>query len=1080
MNPKWKRLFTATLSLCLSLLIILPLCPFVLAEEGSSSNKTPTILTEEEFKEMFLSDSVYRNINLPDSIVGLWVHPGTDLLAQENNTDQSFQEEVSELLKKASSYGINTLYLNTSTELGTILEGLELEQDPMMADLSFDPVSYFIEEAKKAGFYVICTLDLLRFTILEETAVFDYLNTSAVDLAVKRAQNFAMMYEPDGVLLTNYYNPTTQTAFSSYWNSGSGIGLEAELTEQTSGLLDGVSYAIKLSNFDLAIGLLCDPVWANLSTDNAGSKTSAGFEMKTGANLDLPGLLENKTVDFVLVDAPHAITDLQVPLQEVFTWWADLTAKHDFLLTYRFHNEFACTEKEGFSSPDQIVRQVMAAENTGYYSGCCLTSLQALDLNLQNNTQVLIKHLREGLSSDLILKDLHMTRPTKQSFITYDNSVQFTGTSDPNFPLLVNGESVEVTAEGNFSLTYTLKTGVNTFTLEHKSTSVTYTITKKIRILDSIAPSGDIAANGNMTLTFSAMAYEGSVCELLINGAVIPMEMMEIEGDHEENRENAYRTYVAYYTLPEATEVVQNLGEYQIKATYNGSSEVRDGGIITLNAKLPPPEDSSEEESSAPPDSSSVPEVSTPDEPESSQPETSLPDEPSLPPEEESSEVTSETTPPPSNPGTKIEYASDTGTFAAPGTIVKVVDTQENGWVETLQTTTLDNWATPLVYYYVPGTYDYVNGKMLTIQWSGETIHYYNLCSGRRIFVIDTEAVTDQTLITGVVNNRLDDFSIDGSGKFTTLTFKMTYPVNPVISLEGVDFSVNTASNHTVRQFNPTHLLIEIPYIGDVPTFDMPEGSLFDRVLVQRVTDPESGIRKLQFKLYFKNGKAFSGVSSKLNEKGELVISVRNKMSIQPAENQFGYSLEGVKIGITPGHGGGDIGASGFGGVNEVDLNFAISDLVGKYLEEAGAEVVQLPRNITDRTEGLIFKMENARAIEPDILLCLHHNSSSSSSACGTETYYYAPFTQPLAEAVNDRLAAVYPVMYGYSSSYFNRGDKYAPKYMCRDMRFPAILVEYGFVNNPTEFAHLSKAENQDLLAKATVLGIIDYILAQQ
>ena len=141
MNPKWKRLFTATLSLCLSLLIILPLCPFVLAEEGSSSNKTPTILTEEEFKEMFLSDSVYRNINLPDSVVGLWVHPGTDLLAQDNNTDQSFQEEVSELLKKASSYGINTLYLNTSTEIGTILEGLELEQDPMMADLSFDPAS---------------------------------------------------------------------------------------------------------------------------------------------------------------------------------------------------------------------------------------------------------------------------------------------------------------------------------------------------------------------------------------------------------------------------------------------------------------------------------------------------------------------------------------------------------------------------------------------------------------------------------------------------------------------------------------------------------------------------------------------------------------------------------------------------------------------------------------------------------------------------------------------------------------------------------------------------------------------------
>ena len=344
----------------------------------------------------------------------------------------------------------------------------------------------------------------------------------------------------------------------------------------------------------------------------------------------------------------------------------------------------------------------------------------------------------------------------------------------------------------------------------------------------------------------------------------------------------------------------------------------------------------------------------------------------------------------------------------------------------------------------------------------------------------DCKVITDQKLRDAVVNNRLNRFSMAVSGKNTLLTFDLAHPVSAVISLAGVEYSANQPMDHTVRKYDPTYLLVEIPYIGDIPKITVPAGSTFEKVTANRVTDPESGIRKLQFKLYFKKGKAFSGVSTYLDDKGRLIVSVRNKMNIQKADNPFGYRLDGVRIGITPGHGGGDIGASGFGGINEVDLNFAVADLVGKYLSSIGADVVQLPRDITDRKEGLHLKMENARKIHPDILLCPHHNSSASSSNSGTETYYYAPFTQPMAYCINSRIAAAYPDMYGYTSSSFNRGAKYSPKYMCRDMRFPAVLIEYGFVNNPKEFAVLSKKENQDILAKATVQGIIDYILGQQ
>ena len=52
---------------------------------------------------------------------------------------------------------------------------------------------------------------------------------------------------------------------------------------------------------------------------------------------------------------------------------------------------------------------------------------------------------------------------------------------------------------------------------------------------------------------------------------------------------------------------------------------------------------------------------------------------------------------------------------------------------------------------------------------------------------------------------------------------------------------------------------------------------------------------------------------------------------------------------------------------------------------------------------------------------------------------------------------------------------KQAPFYVLIGARMPAILVEVGFITNPTEHKRLNSRNYRDLLAKGIAKGIADY-----
>lgn len=179
-----------------------------------------------------------------------------------------------------------------------------------------------------------------------------------------------------------------------------------------------------------------------------------------------------------------------------------------------------------------------------------------------------------------------------------------------------------------------------------------------------------------------------------------------------------------------------------------------------------------------------------------------------------------------------------------------------------------------------------------------------------------------------------------------------------------------------------------------------------------------------------------------------------------------------IVITIDPGHGGYDSGAVGPSGVLEKDVNLAISLKVGSILQQNGIDVVYTrtsdnvswPSEVGQDLQTRIDISNNAGA---QYFVCIHSNSADDPSAKGTETYYKDgnAESEKLAQAIHSELVN--------STGLMDRDIKTANFYVLRNNDIPSVLVEVGFISNPTEEALLNNDSFQNKAAEAIATGIL-------
>ena len=189
---------------------------------------------------------------------------------------------------------------------------------------------------------------------------------------------------------------------------------------------------------------------------------------------------------------------------------------------------------------------------------------------------------------------------------------------------------------------------------------------------------------------------------------------------------------------------------------------------------------------------------------------------------------------------------------------------------------------------------------------------------------------------------------------------------------------------------------------------------------------------------------------------------------------------------IDPGHGGKHSGAvNKTYGYMEKNINLHVTEFMEKYINDQVPQIVTAMTRRTDRTVSLSDRCKLANTGNTDAFISIHTNARVLKGRYGLEieTFHFRGSGEgvDLAECIQDELMDC-----RYRIPVIDRGVKIGQRrgkdgelkdfYVLRKTNMIAVLVELGFLSDDEEAQLLIKPENQEIMAKAIVDGVVAYL----
>ncbi len=218
---------------------------------------------------------------------------------------------------------------------------------------------------------------------------------------------------------------------------------------------------------------------------------------------------------------------------------------------------------------------------------------------------------------------------------------------------------------------------------------------------------------------------------------------------------------------------------------------------------------------------------------------------------------------------------------------------------------------------------------------------------------------------------------------------------------------------------------------------------------------------------------------------------------------------------IDAGHGGYDHGCI-YGGANEKDITLSISNKLGKLISDSFKNIKVIYIRQSDTAVELRERAEIANKNNADFFLSVHVNASTSPRAYGTETYVMGMHKTAGNLLVAKRENASILLENDYQTNYdgfdpssaeghiifslyqnqfllqslnmasqveqnfkklnrYSRGVKQAGFLVLWKTAMPSVLVETGYLSNPTERKYLTSCSGQDSTAMGIFRAFVGY-----
>ena len=187
----------------------------------------------------------------------------------------------------------------------------------------------------------------------------------------------------------------------------------------------------------------------------------------------------------------------------------------------------------------------------------------------------------------------------------------------------------------------------------------------------------------------------------------------------------------------------------------------------------------------------------------------------------------------------------------------------------------------------------------------------------------------------------------------------------------------------------------------------------------------------------------------------------------------------GITVVIDAGHGGIDGGSVGANGTIESELNLIYAQKLTKFLENFGINVINTRTNNNGlydapdedyKLDDMEKRVEIINNCGAQLLISIHMNKYTSSGENGAQVFFKQEDedSEKLANSIKDILVA----NFDNARELTLAGDYY----ILNETEPIGVIVECGFLSNPTEEKLLKDEEYQNKMCYSIYAGIINYL----
>lgn len=215
------------------------------------------------------------------------------------------------------------------------------------------------------------------------------------------------------------------------------------------------------------------------------------------------------------------------------------------------------------------------------------------------------------------------------------------------------------------------------------------------------------------------------------------------------------------------------------------------------------------------------------------------------------------------------------------------------------------------------------------------------------------------------------------------------------------------------------------------------------------------------FKKIDRKGKWIEVQNHAGTEKG-WVAGWHTNLNIPADQSLSSNPLKGKTIVLDPGHGGSDQGASSSTPSKSLEKNYTLKTAkeLKKLLNKEGAHVKMTRSN--DKYVSL-----DDRNIKGDAFISIHNDALDSSNANGVTVYWFKDKQESLAQTLNSAIQK--------KALLTNRGSRQQNYQVLRQIDIPAVLLELGYISNPTDESMINDQLHRQVVEQAIVDGLKQY-----